>query len=622
MHKLLKFITMLIMVMTLAACAAGSPTTAASSSAGQGTSAEDSSTTTETNNPIIVVTSAVNVLAENSQAHEDTGDYAWDEASVVTVSFNGSTITTSGESVTVSSRQAVITSAGTYLLSGSLIDGQLIVDTKDEDVVRLILNGVDMHSSTSAPIYIKDAHEAVILLVEDSKNTITDAADYVFAGSQETEPNAAIFSNANLTILGTGSLTVNGNYNDAISTDDGLLITDGSLTIHAADDGIRGKDYVVIQGGTITTNAQANGLKSDEDEDVTKGYILIENGVLNVTSGGDAIQAETDVLVTGGEITLTAGGGSNGDGDGVASTKGIKGTASVTIDGGAITINAADDALHSNGSLIVNGGTFTIATGDDGMHADQTLQINGGEIWINQSYEGIESAVITITAGNIHILASDDGLNVAGGSDRSGMGGWMQPGGMQDTFTYTGSQYLYVHGGSIVIDAAGDGIDVNGAIEMTGGSVLVNGPTEQMNAALDYDGGFTLTGGVLIAAGSAGMAQAPGQYSSQNALLIYFSSPQPAGSLVHIQDSAGTDILTFAPTKAYQSLVFSSPRLINGTEYVVYTGGSATGTAVDGLYQDRGYTPGTQYASQKISSTITQLGSGGMGGPGGRRPRP
>jgi hypothetical protein len=300
---------------------------------------------------------------------------------------------------------------------------------------------------------------------------------------------------------------------------------------------------------------------------------------------------------------------------------------SVNIDGGTFTIDAADDALHSNGNITVNGGSFSLASADDGMHADSTLVVNEGNIQITRSYEGIESAVITLNGGDIHIVSSDDGINVAGGADGSGMNPGMGQGGRpwrggepgQDAFTYTGNYYLYINGGYVAIEASGDGIDANGVVEMTDGVVLVNGPTETMNGALDHMA-FTMTGGYLVAAGSSQMAMAPGQNSSQYSVLIYFESTQPAGTLVHIQNSAGEDILTFAPTKEYQSIAFSSADLVNGETYTIYIGGNSTGTVTDSLVQDGTYIPGTAYTSFTVSGVVTTVGSGGGGG--GRFQRP
>jgi len=538
---------------------------------------------------------------------------------VIPITLNGNSISADSGSVTIAGSTATITAAGTYSISGSLSDGQIIVNSTDEKVVRLIFNGVDIHSSTSAPIYVTAAEEVILILADNTENTVSDGSSYVFAVPEDEEPNATIFSKADLSIYGNGSLTVNANFRDGINSKDGIVITSGNITITAADDGIRGKDYLVVKDGSITINAQGDGMKSDNEEDATRGYISIENGVFNITAGGDAINAQTDAIIENGTFTLTTGGGSGSRVNNDTSAKGIKGLVNVNIDGGTFTINAADDGVHSNNSITVNGGAFTINTGDDGMHADSTLTINGGDIQISESYEGIESALITINAGNIHVNSSDDGINVAGGNDSSGMGG---PGGRgggrpgrggpgQDAFNYAGSYYLYIHGGYIVVNAYGDGLDVNGAIEMTDGIVLVSGPTAQMNGAIDYDASFNLTGGFIAAAGSSGMAMAPGQNSGQSSILAYFNSTQPAGSLVHIQNSAGEDILTFAPAKEYQSIAFSSPALTNGATYTIYTGGSSTGEAVDGLIQNGTYTPGTQYMEFTVSGTVTTVGSGG-----------
>jgi hypothetical protein len=475
----------------------------------------------------------------------------------------------------------------------------------------------------------------VIILADNTENTISDGTEYVFENSTEDEPNAAIFSNGDLSFSGNGSLTVNANFNDGISSDDGLIIASGMLTVNAVDDGIRGKDYLVVENGNITVNAGGDGLKSDNEEDAARGYILVEDSVINVTAGGDAINAQTDVMITSGDFIISAGGGSSVRADETTSAKGIKGAVSVNIDGGAFTIDAADDGLHSNGNITVNGGTFTIATADDGMHADSTLVVNAGDVHITKSFEGIESAVITLNGGDIHIVSSDDGINVAGGVDGSGMNPGMRQGGRlaggpgqggrpaggpgQEAFTYTGNYYLYINGGYVAIEASGDGIDANGVVEMTDGVILVNGPTETMNGALDHMA-FTMTGGYLVAAGSSQMAMAPGQNSSQYSVLIYFESTQPAGTLVHIQNSAGEDILTFAPTKEYQSIAFSSADLVNGETYTIYIGGNSTGTVTDSLVQDGTYIPGTAYTSFTVSGVVTTVGSGGGGG--GRFQRP
>lgn len=640
-------ISMLIVLLVASTACSGATTQTIADPVAQVINVQTSSAGTDGSALVsTAVASVAEALVENSDPRDDPDDAEWDSSTAIPIVLNGDLITAGGAGVTVDGARATITAAGTYSLIGKLTDGQVIVNTEDDKPVRLVLNGVDIHSSTGAPIYIAGADEIVIILAENTENLVSDAGEYLDA-SQEDAPNAAIFSMADLTITGSGSLILSGNFQDGISSKDGLVISGGAIKVMAPDDGIRGKDYLVVRNGTIMVNAGGDGLKSDNADEASKGYIAIEDGTFNITAGGDTITAQTDVMITDGEFVLNSGGGSENRIDETASAKGIKATVDVIIDGGTFTIDSADDAIHSNTDLKINGGVFNLASADDGMHADSTLEVNGGEIRITRSYEGLESAVITINAGKISIIASDDGLNVAGGVDGSGMvpgmgampgqgedfapggapsmggrpapGGGFAPGGAplmgggmgQDTFAYFGDYYLYINGGYVVVDAAGDGIDANGAIEMMDGVVLVNGPTERMNAALDYDSGFNLTGGLLVAAGSSGMAQAPGAASSQSSVLINLNTAQPAGTLVHIQNGAGETILAFAPAKEFQSIAFSSPELVSGETYTVSLGGSSTGTLVDGLYQGGTNTPGAEYASFTISGTVTMIGGGG-----------
>ncbi len=622
MKKRILFFVTFLLIFTLTACSANTAETTAAVNEAQTLNVASTETTTTP----LESQSATEVVAENSALHEDAQDYVWDASAVIPILLNGDSISAEGQGVTVDGSTATITAAGTYSLTGSLSDGKIVVNSTDTGTVRLILNGASIYNSTSSPIYVQNAEKTIIVLADQTENSVSDGTSYVFESADEDEPNAAIFSKSDLTIYGNGTLTVNGNYNDGIASKDGLILSGGTVLVNAVDDGIRGKDYLVVKDGNITVTAQGDGLKSDNEEDATKGFIYVEKGTLDVTSGGDAIQAATDVVVTDGEIRLTSGGGSNHAISADASAKGIKGTTSVSLDGGTFVVDSADDALHSNGSLVINSGTFTLSSGDDGIHSESTLDINAGDIQITQSYEGIESAVITIRDGNIHIVASDDGVNAVSANGGSGGNPGAGPGGGrpmpgdgpgQGGFAGGGNNALYIYGGYMVIEAGGDGMDINGAIEMTAGVVIVNGPTESMNGAIDYNNGFNMTGGFLLAAGSSNMAQAPDESSSQYALLINFDSMLPAGTLVHIENSQGEDIFTFSPSKQYQSIAFSSPELENGVTYEVFYGGEASGAVTDGLYQEATYSAGTQYASFTISDVVTRIGNNA--GFGGRR---
>ena len=539
-------------------------------------------------------------LAVNCTTHENSTDYNYDLSQAVDIYLSNSSISSSSNHVDIADNMATITASGIYRLSGAISDGQILVDSDDGDPVYLVLDNVNITNTTNAPIFVKNAKIAFIILADGSDNYLTDQSNYAFEGDDD-EPNATLFSKENMTICGDGSLTISANYNDAIASKDGLVIKNGNITINAVDDGIRGKDYLIIHDGTFAITAGGDGLKSDNEDDASMGYILVEGGKFNITSGGDAIQGKTDVMITGGNIAIKSGGGCTSNISDDLSAKGLKAGANLIIDDIETTINSADDALHSNVNITINGGIYVIATGDDGVHADSLLVVNDAEINITKSYEGLESSHMVINGGNIHLVSSDDGLNVAGGNDSSG--GW--PGGGHTTSS--NGYYLNITGGYIVVNAASDGLDANGSIIMSGGTVLVNGPTNNGNGPLDYDATFQMDGGYIIAAGSAGMAQATSSSSSQYSVLIAFSSTLSAGTMFHNDDSDGNDIMSFCPAKNYQSILFSSDSLEKGEAYSVYYGGSCSGNACDGLYNDGGYTAGTKLGSFTISNKVTTL---------------
>ena len=635
MKKIMAYLFTGLLILSLVGCstvAATTATVALPESASSNAATVSDSTTIMEPSPAVTVTYEPIAVEYESEDLDDSVN----TATAATITLEGDTIRFEGTGAEVNGSTIIITAAGTYAISGTLNDGQIIVNTQDKEKVVLLLNNASISDASSAPIFVQNAEKTVITLAEGTENIITDGSAYVLEAGA-TEPNAAIFSNDDLTINGEGALTVKANYRNGIATDDDLKITGGVITVNAVNDGLKGKSSIAIKDGSITVSAGGDGLRSDNAEDPEKGIIAIEGGSLSITSELDGIHAETSVQVSGGDITIVTGGGSantstqagwgnwgapnqSATAEDTASAKGIKATTAVTITGGNITIDSSDDALHANGSISLNGGAVQIASGDDGVHADTVLEVNGGTLNISQSYEGLESAVITLNDGTIAVTASDDGINTAGGADGSALGG--RPG--QNMFAETSDYQLNINGGIITVDAAGDGLDANGSINMTAGVVIVNGPTENMNGALDYLGNFTITGGSLIAVGSAGMAQAPSATSTQYSVLVNFASMQAAGTVLHIESTDGTEILTFVPTKAFQSVAFSLPTLQNGVTYNVYAGGKVTGSATNGLISDVTYTGGSQASSFTISGIVTGAGMGGgmMGGPGGGMPRP
>lgn len=542
----------------------------------------------------------------------------------------GDTVTINGSGATVENKKITINTAGTYSIKGTLSDGQIVVNAGDSDKVYLILNGVVINSTNSSPINVLNSDKTVISLVEGTENYIKDTSS-----TTTEEPNGAIFSKDDLVITGKGSLNVESTNNDGIASNDDLKIENGNITITSGDDGIKGKDSVVISGGNILINSKKDGIKSTNDTDVEKGYVFIQDGKVNITAVEDGISGEVNTLIKNGDITINTGGGSaNGTkkdnleqgrpgsqntttttSEDTTSAKAIKAGLNVVIDGGTLNIDSSDDALHSENNLVINNGNFNISSGDDGIHSNSTLNINNGTIKILKSYEGLESENITIVDGEVSVNSSDDGFNASSGNASTNEN--PQEAG-------SGNEIINLKGGYITVNASGDGIDSNGSIEMTGGTVIVNGPTNNGNGALDYNGTFNITDGTLVAAGSAGMAQAPGTSSTLNSVKINLTQ-QKANTIINITAEDGSEVITFAPTKDYESVVISSPKIKTGSNYKVYLGGSYTSSAVDGLYKDGTYSNGSEVGSFKVSSSLSEVTQAGasntnkMGGPGGRK---
>jgi hypothetical protein len=585
-------------VLAAAACSGNAADSTAASAAASTTTAASGPSGTITDAAVITASSST-VLAEASAytAGFDAEDQDADEGAsgATVVAFSGTTATVDGGGAGVDGSTVTITAAGTYRLSGTLDDGQVVVDAGSDATVRLVLAGVDLTSSTGAPLYALQAGKVIVTLAAGTENRLTDAAAYVYPDAATTEPDAALFGNDDLTINGSGSLIVTANYNDGIASDDDLKIVSGTITVTAADDGLRGKDSVAIGGGSITITAGGDGVKASNTEDLEQGYVVVEGGTLDIAAGGDGIQAETVLVWRLGDLSLRAGSSAAGAiaGEATDSTKGLKAGTALFISGGTFDIESTDDAVHSNGTLAITGGTLLLDAGDDGLHADASIDIAGGEITIASSYEGIESAAVTIDGGEIRVTATDDGINTVAGGAVAATGGGPGQGGPGGGFgDASGDSPLYINGGYLAVDARGDGIDANGPVVMTGGTVIVNGPTSDGNGALDFVS-FTISGGFLVAVGSAGMAQAPDD-TAQAVAGLSFHSTVAAGTMVHIQAADGTEMLTFTPTKDYATVVLSSPDLEAGATYTVYTGGSSTGTATDGLYTGGTYTPGTE----------------------------
>lgn len=515
-----------------------------------------------------------------------------------TIEFSESGVQVTGGAVDVSGTAVTITNPGVYSVSGSCSDGKLTVSAAKGNEVTLILNGVDLKSTSNSVIECTSGKLLTLYLAEGSVNTLSDSANYSFSDGGD-EPDGAVFSKSDMVIAGSGKLTVNGLYKNGIKGKDTLSIDCGELVVNAADNGIVGRDCVVIQDGSFTVSAGGDGIKSTNDEDPALGYITINGGKFDITSDLDGIQAETALSVKGGTFRIVSGGkdadaeisvsagemfdrdryfgmgkgsGSASSGSTDSSKKGIKAGTDIVISSGDIDIKAADDSIHSNGGVSVYGGTLKLSACDDGIHADGILAVSGGEICVSKSYEGLEGMNIEISGGTISVTAVDDGLNAAGGDNGQFYG-------------YNSSEndyYISITGGDITVNASGDGVDSNGTIAQSGGVLTVYGPENASNGAIDYEKSYAVSGGTLIALGSSGMAQAPGTLS-QPCLSIY--ADVAANSTIEVKCEDGTVILSTVTPKRCQSLIFCCEGFKQGDKYGIYANGTLLSevTATDGI---------------------------------------
>ena len=524
LNRLRRRATGAVALLAAIALAAGCSTSSASSNASASSSSESDTTWTTISSSVATASTGASVsdilganasVEDASSSEDDAGTP--DTSSATTITLSGSSASASGSAsgnVKVDGGTVTISGGGTYVISGELSNGRIVVNAPKADV-RLVLKGASITSSDGPAIDIQDAGNAIVVLAKDSKNTLTDGASY--ASGQEA--TAALFSSDTLTVTGAGQLDVTGSYKDGISSKNGLIIT-GSTTIKvkAADDGLRGKDYLVVESGTLTVEAGGDALKSSEGDDETKGFISLGKASVTLTSSDDAIAATTDVTVKDTTLTITAGGGQAnatveeqappGQESTAESTtpspKGINAGVSYTQDSGTVTINAADEGLQAP-FINVAGGELSIAAGDDGINAS-----NGDHV-----IEGHENAD----------SESDDG------------------------------SVLTISGGEVEVSyASSDGIDSNGSAYVKGGIVVVSGQAGEMDGAVDANGETQLVG-------------------------VTGSPSVSAGDTLTVTDSSGSQVASVKVD--FTAAAITVLGLTEGQQYTVATssGGSATGTA-------------------------------------------
>lgn len=463
-------------------------------------------------------------------------EIGYDEENSTVIKLSDDSTTCDSDAVQISGNTVTIIDEGTYILSGTLTDGMVIVDAEDTDKVQLVLDGVDITSAESAAIYVREADKVFITTASDSQNTLTNGGTYTAIDYNNID--AAIFSKSDLTLNGAGSLTITAKAGHGVVSKDDLVLTSGTYQIDAASHGLSGKDSVRIASGSYTIVSGKDGIHAENADDTSLGFVYLADGTFDITSDGDGISAENWLQADGGVYTVKAGGGSEnvqksdgewqfGPGQQTESTdtteedtvsmKAIKAAGELILKGGKYSLDSADDTIHSNANVTISDGEFTLASGDDGIHADSATTISGGTVDITESYEGIE------------------GLS----------------------------------------------------IDITGGETYVSGPTNDGNSALDYNGTGTVTGGIFIAAGSSGMAENFGDSSTQGVMMVTVNS-QAAGSAVSLSDSSGNELVSWTPEKEYTSVIISCPEITTGQEYTLTTGSDTTQITMDSIVYGSG----------------------------------
>ena len=578
--------------------ALASGTTAADSSVGT-TATTSSATATDT----AASSSSFSTNVKSGEkldvdTHYSEQDLSWDASSETAIDLSNPTAT---DGVTVEDGTLTITKAGTYKLSGEY-QGQIKVETADSDAVRLVLDNANITNSSGAALNVVNADEVILYSASGTTNTISDGADYTATG--EDDPDAVVYSKADLTIAGEGTLKVNGNHEDGIHTNDGLVIASGTLEVNAANTGIKGKDYVDILGGTINVTAQQDGIKSTNDTDEGKGWTRLSNGTVTVNAGDDGFKASRVVEISGGSLTVEQ------------SDEGIE-AQYINVSGGNVNVTSADDGM--NASLKTSNSESTDSSANTSDTANQQQgSLPGGQQngTSNQQQQGTgqppqgqppamsgtsqdgtsqngasgtaQQQNNTQNQGNQNMGQppampggnAQDGTSQNGttGTGQQGMGQPPQggmPGGGGGTFEVVDAA-INVSGGHVTVNAEGDGIDSNGVTTLSGGTLIVNGPSQGGNAALDTNGDLLLNGATVLSGSTADMFEAPSTNSTSGYLKLTNSSGFEQGSTVQVADSSGKVVANYKVTKSNVQLVLvSSSSIVKGQSYTVYTTTSA-----------------------------------------------
>ena len=553
-------------------------------------------------------------------------DASYDASSATVITLSGDSASVQGAGAQASAAGAVISSAGTYIVSGELTDGQLLVDAGDDDKVQLVLAGATIHNEDAPAIYVRNADKCFVTLDAGTENNLSDGSSYALESDSD-EPYATLFSRCDLTLNGSGTLNVTSAYRHAVCSKDDLVVVSGTYNISAVEDGLRGRDSVKVRDGVFTIQAGGDGIKSNKDDDPTKGFVSIDGGAFDIQAGDDAVQGKTLIRLA----------------------------------GGSLTVAANDDAFHSDLEMHLLGASIEAGAGDDAFHAETKLTVDGGIVNVASCNEGYEAEKVYVNGGDTHIVASDDGVNASaadlsddadadtvsstlpnggtpgapgkgGGAATPDAGGQAPAGAQQggsapeppagDNAGGVGqadsSCLIQINGGYLVVDSVGDAIDSNGNVEVTGGVLLVSGPTSDGDGAFDYDGSATISGGTVLMVGSTGMAQS---FTGGTQAFAMTSASGEAGQSVCVVDGSGNVVASFTATKRFGMVLTSSPAFAEGGEYTLVIGGEVANANADGYTDSSTVSGGSETAITASCTASAGMGvggankAGGMGGP-------
>ena len=486
-------------------------------------------------------------------------DASYDVASATNIALSGQGATVSGEGAAVEGATVTISAAGTYAVTGELTAGSLVVNAGDQDKVQIVLSGASIRNEAGPALNIQQADKVFVTLADGTQNTLADGASYALAEGED-EPNAALYSKADLTINGTGALSIEGNYCHGVNSKDDLVVTGGAIAVVAKEDGLRGKDCVKVADGSFAITAGGDGVKSSNDEDPTRGFVSIDGGTFTVTGCEEGIEAQ-EVIVNNGELNITA------------SDDGIN-AAVAERDSNDATIDASGDAGSTVGQDDHAGDRGGEGQGDGGQGADAQ---NGRGGQRPELPEGVEPG---------QVPDGEQGGGFGARDGRGGAGGPMGANASEDCL-------IQINGGVVTINAGGDAVDSNGYVEVTGGE-LVGASSGAGDSALDYEYGATVTGGTVILAGGVGMAETFSEGSTQPFALVSLNGS--ANTELSVESESGEVLARCTVPVSFQCVTLSVPGLAEGATSKLVAGDATT---------------------DFTASTTPSGGVGAMGAPGG-----